>query len=236
MRCARTWTRRPRHRRGGTACWRSPMPARKSSSSCAARAGERILDACAGIGGKTAHLLALAGDRARVDALDISTDKLDTARATLRRLGLAGATLEAADLTKPVADPTRAIEPDLLDAPCSGLAVLRRHPEAITRRVAGRSGGARRAAAAACCRSSRPPSGRAVCWCTRCARSSGANARTSSRRSCARTRASRSKARPWPAAACRGRGSPSGTGAVRTWPHRDGADGFFAVRLRLADG
>ena len=35
---------------------------------CGAAAGERILDACAGIGGKTAHLLALAGDRARVDA------------------------------------------------------------------------------------------------------------------------------------------------------------------------
>ena len=48
---------------------------------CGAAAGERILDACAGSGGKTAHLLALAGDRARVDAIDIATDKLGAARA-----------------------------------------------------------------------------------------------------------------------------------------------------------
>ena len=104
---------------------------------CGAAAGERILDACAGIGGKTAHLLALAGDRARVDALDIATDKLDTARATLRRLGLTGATLAAADLTKPLADPTPRYDRILLDAPCSGLGVLRRHPEAIARRAPG---------------------------------------------------------------------------------------------------
>jgi 16S rRNA (cytosine967-C5)-methyltransferase len=48
---------------------------------CGAAAGERILDACAGVGGKTAHLLALAGDRARVDALDIARDKLNARRA-----------------------------------------------------------------------------------------------------------------------------------------------------------
>ena len=33
-----------------------------------------------------------------------------------------------------------------------------------------------------------------------------------------------------------GRGSPTRPGAVRTWPQRDGADAFFAVRLRLAGG
>ena len=98
---------------------------------CGAAPGERILDACAGSGGKTAHLLALAGDRARVDAVDIAADKLDAARATLGRLGLTGATFAAADLTRPLADPTPRYHRILLDAPCSGLGVLRRHPEAL---------------------------------------------------------------------------------------------------------
>ena len=66
---------------------------------CGAAAGERILDACAGNGGKTAHLLALAGDRARVDAVDIDAPKLAGARATLQRLGLTGAMFGRADLT-----------------------------------------------------------------------------------------------------------------------------------------
>src|SRR5262249_58548263 len=65
---------------------------------CGAAPGERILDACAGNGGKTAHLLALAGDRARVDAVDVAADKLDAARATLKRLGLAGAAVPAGGL------------------------------------------------------------------------------------------------------------------------------------------
>ena len=104
---------------------------------CGAAADERILDACAGSGGKTAHLLALAGDRARVDAIDIAADKLGAARATLRRLGLTGATFTVADLTTPLADPTPRYHRILLDAPCSGLGVLRRHPEALARRAPG---------------------------------------------------------------------------------------------------
>ena len=101
---------------------------------CGAAPGERIMDACAGNGGKTAHLLSLAGDRARVDAVDVAADKLDAAAAALRRLGLAGASPVIADLTAPLADQTPRYHRILLDAPCSGLGVLRRHPETLLRR------------------------------------------------------------------------------------------------------
>ena len=200
---------------------------------CGAAAGERILDACAGNGGKTAHLLALAGDRARVDALDVANPKLAGARATLQRLGLTGAMLDAADLTKPLADPTPRYHRILLDAPCSGLGVLRRHPEALARRTPADLDrlAAQQLRMLEVVAPALLPGGvlvYAVC--------------TFDRRECEDVVAAFLRAHPRfsienPAAA--GGRVPwarltEAGGAVRTWPHRDGADGFFAVRLRLA--
>ena len=102
---------------------------------CGAAPGERILDACAGLGGKSAHLAALAGNQAEIDAADVSPAKLRQARELGRRLGVQGLTTIAADLTRPWADPARRYHRVLLDAPCSGLGVLRRHPEALARRA-----------------------------------------------------------------------------------------------------
>jgi len=103
---------------------------------CGARAGERILDACAGLGGKSAHLATLAGGGARVEALDVASGKLSEARETFARLGVRGVTTTVADLTRPLPDPSVRFDRVLLDAPCSGLGVLRRHPEALARRTA----------------------------------------------------------------------------------------------------
>ena len=94
-----------------TAAWREGLFAIQDAGAqlvaelCGAAPGERILDACAGNGGKTAHLLALAGGRARVDAVDINAPKLSEAERTLGRLGLGGATFATADLTLPLPDP-----------------------------------------------------------------------------------------------------------------------------------
>ena len=93
-----------------------------------ARDGERVLDACAAPGGKTAHLL----ERADLDvlALDRDAGRLEDARRLLQRLGL-HATLQAADAADPDAwwdgRPFRRI---LLDAPCSASGIVRRHPDA----------------------------------------------------------------------------------------------------------
>jgi 16S rRNA (cytosine967-C5)-methyltransferase len=50
-------------------------------------------------------------------------------------MGIAGVTTTAADLNAPLPDATPRYHRVLLDAPCSGLGVLRRHPEALARRV-----------------------------------------------------------------------------------------------------
>jgi 16S rRNA (cytosine967-C5)-methyltransferase len=102
---------------------------------CGARPGERVLDACAGLGGKSAHLAALAANGARVAAVDLSGPKLSEARQALSRLGVTGVTTQTLDLTRPFPDPTARFDRVLLDAPCSGLGVLRRHPEALLRRA-----------------------------------------------------------------------------------------------------
>jgi 16S rRNA (cytosine967-C5)-methyltransferase len=104
---------------------------------CGARPGERILDACAGVGGKSTHLAQLAlllGGPATIFAADLSRRKLDLLEDSARRLGLGGIQPVLCDVT----DPSAPLAPDydrvLLDAPCSGLGVLRRHPEGKWRR------------------------------------------------------------------------------------------------------
>ena len=89
----------------------------------------RILDACAAPGGKTAHVLELCTPSATLTAVDADSRRLAFVGDNLERLGLA-ATLVAADASNPEAwwdgEPFDRI---LLDAPCSGTGVIRRHPD-----------------------------------------------------------------------------------------------------------
>lgn len=94
-----------------------------------ARAGNRVLDACAAPGGKAAHILERGADGIDVLALDVDPDRIADLRTTLARLGLA-ARVRVADASKPAAwwdgHPFHRI---LVDAPCSGTGVIRRHPD-----------------------------------------------------------------------------------------------------------
>jgi 16S rRNA (cytosine967-C5)-methyltransferase len=96
----------------------------------APRPGQRVLDACAGVGGKSTHLAELADDRVAIDAADRSLTKLGLLDETARRLGLSSIRTHACDLTDPAAPLADAYDLIVLDAPCSGLGVLRRHPDA----------------------------------------------------------------------------------------------------------
>lgn len=91
--------------------------------------GMRVLDACAAPGGKTTHLLEVAGGDLDLVALDADAGRLDRVRANLRRLGLA-ATCLAGDATRP-GDwwDGRPFDRILVDAPCSATGVIRRHPD-----------------------------------------------------------------------------------------------------------
>jgi len=99
--------------------------------------GKRILDACAAPGGKTGQLLELAGPDADLTAIDLDEDRLDKVRENLARLGLS-ATVLAADASTPDEwwDGAQ-FDRILLDAPCSGSGVIRRHPDIKLLRRAG---------------------------------------------------------------------------------------------------
>ena len=90
--------------------------------------GLRVLDACAAPGGKTAHLLE-SEPRLQVQALDSDAQRLTRVRDTLTRLHLT-AVLRHGDAASPQywwdGKPFDRI---LLDAPCSGSGVIRRHPD-----------------------------------------------------------------------------------------------------------
>jgi len=93
--------------------------------------GERLLDACAAPGGKTTHLAALTGNRAAITALDLHPQRLRLVEQGAARLGCSGITARSWDMTlfPPFLAP-ESCDGVLVDAPCSGLGVLRRNPEA----------------------------------------------------------------------------------------------------------
>lgn len=86
--------------------------------------GERILDLCAAPGGKTTHAAELMQDQGEVVAHDRLPARLARVAQAARRLGLTSVQTSEA---LPPAEPT--FDRVLVDAPCSGLGTLRRHPE-----------------------------------------------------------------------------------------------------------
>ncbi|HIJ86532.1 MAG TPA: 16S rRNA (cytosine(967)-C(5))-methyltransferase RsmB [Desulfuromonadales bacterium] len=99
--------------------------------------GERVWDACCAPGGKTCHIAELMDDRGELIATDISRSKLTTVQDNLRRLGMNSVATAVADLHQPDTFPDGDFDRILLDAPCSGLGVIRRNPEAKWRLFSG---------------------------------------------------------------------------------------------------
>jgi 16S rRNA (cytosine967-C5)-methyltransferase len=94
-----------------------------------ARPGDRVLDVCAAPGGKTAHILERARNRLDLTAIDIDPSRLERVRDNLCRLGLT-ARLAQGDAAAPSGDwAQRRYQRILLDVPCSGTGVIRRHPD-----------------------------------------------------------------------------------------------------------
>jgi len=91
--------------------------------------GQRVLDACAAPGGKTGHILEACADLAEVWAVDRDGARLARVADNLRRLELA-ARLVTGDATAPARWwDGRPFDRILLDAPCSAVGVIRRHPD-----------------------------------------------------------------------------------------------------------
>ncbi len=94
--------------------------------------GETVLDACAGLGGKTGHLAQLMNNKGILYAMDRDLQKLTTLEKEMKRLGISIVRTCPHDLSSPLPEGFSALSFDriLLDAPCSGLGVLRRNPDA----------------------------------------------------------------------------------------------------------
>lgn len=103
--------------------------AQRAATLLEAAPGQRVLDACAAPGGKTAHLQELADNQLQLWALDHDHERLHSLTTHLRRLGL-HASIRQADASTTQGDwAEQPYQRILLDAPCSGTGVIRRHPD-----------------------------------------------------------------------------------------------------------
>lgn len=192
--------------------------------------GEHLLDVCAAPGGKTTHLAALTGNRATITALDLHPQRLRLVEQGAARLGCSGITARSWDMTLfPPFLPPQSCDGVLVDAPCSGLGVLRRNPEARWRLqpadvvvLAERQAMILTQAAALV-----KPGGRLVyAVCTLTPEETDRQVADFLARHPDFRRQSLADTVPdnW-------RELLDDQGCLRSWPHRFGLDGFFAARL-----
>lgn len=92
--------------------------------------GMRVVDACAGAGGKALHIAALMENKGQVIALDIYNNKLNELKRRAKRNGVFNVETRVIDSTKVIKKLYDTADRVLIDAPCSGLGVLRRNPDA----------------------------------------------------------------------------------------------------------
>jgi len=91
--------------------------------------GQRVVDACAGAGGKTLHLAALMGNKGQIIALDIYEWKLAELKRRAKRAGAHNIETRMISDNKVIKRLHEKADRLLIDAPCSGLGVLKRNPD-----------------------------------------------------------------------------------------------------------
>ncbi|MFM8834408.1 MAG: RsmB/NOP family class I SAM-dependent RNA methyltransferase [Cytophagales bacterium] len=92
--------------------------------------GMRVIDACAGAGGKTLHLASLMQSKGRIIALDTEAWKLEELKKRARRAGASNVEPRLIENSKTIKRLENSCDRLLLDVPCSGLGVLKRNPDA----------------------------------------------------------------------------------------------------------
>lgn len=98
--------------------WAKPQP------------GMRVIDACAGAGGKSLHMAALMENKGQIIALDIFPKKLEELKRRARRNGAHNIETRLIDSRKIIKKLHESADVLLIDAPCTGIGVLRRNPDA----------------------------------------------------------------------------------------------------------
>jgi 16S rRNA (cytosine967-C5)-methyltransferase len=187
--------------------------------------GEFVIDACGAPGGKSTHIAALMINRGRVLSTDIHEHKLKLTRDNAARLGvdiIETKALDAANLHTSYAGQADRV---LVDAPCSGLGVLRRKPDSRWRKTESmlrdlpRLQAAILESAAACLK----PGGILVySTCTTEPEENEEVVRAFLAANADFTLENAGEHLP----------EPRSEAMVQLWPHRDGVDGFFIARMR----
>jgi 16S rRNA (cytosine967-C5)-methyltransferase len=193
--------------------------------------GERILDACAGLGAKSTHLAQLMENQGEIIALDKQGWKLTRLSENAQRLAVS--CIEPVEMDVLELEPTEkehSYERILLDAPCTGLGVIRRNPDIkwkVKQKDFRRLHLVQKKMLAKLAPLLKP--GGVLLYAT-CTVSEEENEETVHDFLAEHPEYQLESARPY---------LPSGSvdvvnrsGAVQTWPQRHGTDGFFAARLR----
>ncbi|MCB9202907.1 MAG: methyltransferase domain-containing protein [Flavobacteriales bacterium] len=89
----------------------------------------RVVDACAGAGGKSLHMASLMKNKGQIIAMDIHAWKLKELKLRARRAGVHNIQTKIISDTKAIKRLENSADRLLLDAPCSGMGVLRRNPD-----------------------------------------------------------------------------------------------------------
>uniref|UniRef100_UPI00404A7F1E RsmB/NOP family class I SAM-dependent RNA methyltransferase n=2 Tax=Gelidibacter sp. TaxID=2018083 RepID=UPI00404A7F1E len=92
--------------------------------------GMRVVDTCAGAGGKTLHIASVMENKGQIIALDIYANKLHELKRRAKRNGAFNIETRHIESTKVIKKLYDKADRVLIDAPCSGLGVLRRNPDA----------------------------------------------------------------------------------------------------------
>ncbi len=188
-----------------------------------ARAGERVLDACAAPGSKTTHIAALSDGGAHVFAGDVHEHRLRIVEETAARLGVRGLHTVVLDAGSGLPFAAESFDRVLVDAPCTGTGTLRHNPE-IRWRITDadiRELSARQGLILSNCAGAVRRGGRLVY--STCSVEPEENEGVA-----ARFLSERADFRQIPAAPA----PPEllgASGAARTWPHRQDTDGFFVA-------
>lgn len=197
------------------------------------RERETVLDACAAPGGKTTHLAALCGGKARIVAVDASAAREKALRETVARLGAGGVTTAVHDFSAgPLPGFEGKFDKVLVDAPCTGMGVIRRNPDAKWRFSpddAGRMAALQRSILRGAF-ASLAPGGLLVYSTCSPLREENEEVVEAFRRETGAVLLGKEAAGDWT-------GPSDGwtpEGFLRLAPHRHGTDGFFAAMLRKA--
>lgn len=91
--------------------------------------GQRVVDTCAGAGGKSLHLAALMKNKGKIISMDIHEWKLKELKTRAARDGVDIIETKVIESSKTIKRMEKTFDRVLLDVPCSGMGVLRRNPD-----------------------------------------------------------------------------------------------------------